>query len=328
MIKTKIISIITMLIILAALPQFQYAGNPRFYWPGQGSTPRIWGEYKPRYQQKDTFYIKWMVMNKNPSVGYPYHSGNTVGVNDTVIVEVYFANQTDDDYYIGSSTPHDWFYPVLYDPYVDVFSTPMLADTSIFDFRFEYWIAGRGEIIAQPDTIYSGPKHGYGRVFRMVYTMWGLAPGTFRVIMEPTVSKPSDVKVLLDDSPNVYTMSTGQDILDTLNSYCTIALNALSRQEMTLFNTYVGNIFTLDPKSVPGWALRYHGYKSLADTVNALMALDSLFYNIENRLDPQIPDSSNMTPVHGAWLKQWAQDYGRLRERMLNPDYWRYRISF
>ena len=58
-------------------------------------------------------------------------------INDTVIVEVYFANQTDDDYYIGSSTPHDWFYPVLYDPYVDVFSTPMLADTSIFDFRFD-----------------------------------------------------------------------------------------------------------------------------------------------------------------------------------------------
>lgn len=322
MVRKYFLLILTLLVAIIAFAQFP-TYTSRIYWPGMYHDDDNWGEYRLGTWYKDAFQVKWMVMNKDPYVGYPYHSGNTVGVNDTVKVQLYFANETDDDYYIGASSPQDWFYPVIYDPYVDVFTSPMLADTSIFDYRFEYWITGpHGAIIAQPDTIFSSKVHGYGRVYMMVYTMWGLAPGTFRVIMKPTTFKPSDVRLLLDRSPNIYTMSTGQSILDTMNSLSSIADNALSRREFTLFNTYVDSIFSLNPQSLLGWALRYNGYDAQNDTTNALDALDSMLYNIENLIDPLIPDTSRMTPVHKAWLRQWKADYEYFQGRMLYPWNW------
>jgi len=234
---------ITFVIMIALLSYCSViAKNPsvsaRNYWPGMYNDNNSWGNYKLGYWHKEAFHVSWGVAYKDPAVGYPYRSGNTDGVNDTVKVMVYFDNRTDDDYPIASATPQDWFYPVLYDPYVDVFDTPMLADTSTFEYRFENWITmSKGVITTKPDTIFSSPNRGYHLTYGLIYSMWGLTPGTLRVILKPTATKPSDVKLVVDVSQNLFTISTSQDILDTLNSYCTISINALSRKEFTLMST-------------------------------------------------------------------------------------------
>jgi hypothetical protein len=215
---------------------------------------------------------------------------------------------------------------VLYDPYVDVFKSPPLADTSAFEYRFEHWTTPGGLLTPKPDTLFSLPKRGWNKGYGIIYSIWGVGPGTYRVILKPTSAKPEYVQLSLDTENNYFIMTQGQNILDTLNSYATIALNALFRREMTLFSSYVDSIFYRNPQSLTGWALRYHGYSALADTTNALAALDSVLNIITNHLDPLIPDSSKMTPVHGSWLMQWDVDYSYYKSRMLYPERWRYRI--
>jgi|GEM_PF-5445936 len=47
-----------------------------------------------------------------------------------------------------------------------------------------------------------------------------------------------------------------------------------------------------------------------------------MLYNLENRIDPLIPDTSEITPIHEAWLDQWNVDYKYYQERMLYPRKW------
>lgn len=301
----------------------------RIYWPGMWHDDENWGEFQLGYWHPDSFLVSWTVYSSDPSIGYPYHSGNVSGINDTVKVRVYFDNQTADDYGIGLGSPEEWFYPVLYDPYVDVFESSPLADTSDFEYRFDHWVTMINDVITtQPDTIHcrSSRRLGNGANYGIIYSIWGVNPGTFRVILKPTSSLPSNIRLVLASAYNYFTITNGQNLADTLNSYSIIATSALLRREYTLFNTYVSNIYNLNLQSLPGWALRYHGYAAQADTTNALSALDSLLYNLENRLDPQIPDSSSMTSIHISWLQQWTADYQHYRARMLYPDVWKYRL--
>ena len=284
-----------------------------------------WGDFQLGYFYPDSFSVSWTVYNSDPAIGYPYHLGNVFGINDTAKVRVYFDNRTEDDYSLASASPETWFYPVLYDPYVDVFKTPMLADTSVFEYRFEHWITMINDVICtQPDTIHclSSRNLGRGKTYGMIYSIWGVDPGTYRVILIATSSKPANIRLTLDNPNNYFIITRGQNLLDTLNSYSSIAINALLRREFTLCNSYVDSVFNRNPQSLPGWALRYQRYAAQADTTNALTALDSLLYNLDNRIDPQIPDTSEITPIHEAWLKQWNVDYRHYKSRMLYPERW------
>ncbi len=292
---------------------FNIAGSQsytsRIYWPGAWHAEGSNGSFKLGYFHPDSFSVTWTVYNSAPAVGYPYHTGNVYGINDTAKVRVYFDNRTENDYDISSASPEDWFYPVLFDPNVDVFTSPMLADTSAFKYRFEHWVTMRNDIItSKPSDIpcMATRKLGKGKTYGIVYSIWGVPPGTFRVILKSTSSMPSTIKLTLSNASNYFIITQGQSILDTLNSYSAIAVNALLRQEYSLFNTNVTNIFNMNSKSAIGWALKYHGYAAQADTVNAISAIDSLLNNLDNRIDPEIPDTSKITPIHENWLNQWV----------------------
>lgn len=281
-----------------------------------------WGQFKLGYWYKDSINVDWTSSSDAP-VGYPYHSGCVLGVNDTAKVLVLFDNRTPDNYSLSGKSPEDWFYPVLYDPYVDVFKSPPLADTSAFEYRFEGWInTVNKKIISKPDSIYAlaNLQRGQGERYGMVYSIWDVGPGTYRVILEPTASKPTDIKLSLTNGNNYFIMAKGQSLEDTLNAYAKIATSALARDQYTLFDSYVDSVFNKNSQSVLGWALKYMKYERQADTTNAITALDSLLNNLEYSLDPLIPDSSDRTDIHDAWLKQWEELARHYRYRLTHPE--------
>ena len=178
------------------------------------------------------------------------------------------------------------------------------------------------QITSKPDTIHclSSLGQGRGKNYGVIFSVGGVSPGTYRVILKPTAYLPTEMKLVLNSSNNYFTFSRGQNLIDTLNSYSVVAANALLRKEFTLFSTYVDSMFYLNTKCLPGWALRYHGYAAQEDTINAVSAIDSLLNILNNRLDPLIPDSSGMTVIYEAWLKQWEADYDWYRTIMVYPE--------
>ncbi len=319
--------VLIFIIVLPVFANFPSVAN-RIYWPGMWNEEESWGRFKLDYWPSDTFVVSWTVYSSDPGVGYPYRPGNAIGISDTAKIRIYFDNRSSSDFSLASQSPETWFYPELYDPYVDIFTSSPLADTSEFEYRFEHWITMRNDkITTQPDTIFSSTSLsvGNGKNYGMVFSLWGISKGTYRVILKPTNSLPTGVMLVLDTPYNVFKLTKGQNLLDTLNSYSVVASNALMRQEFTLFSTIVDSIFFLNSSSLPGWALRYHGYAAQADTINAVAALDSVLNVIDNRLDPLIPDSSEMTDIHDAWLKQWRVDYSWYRT-LLTDTTMRYRL--
>lgn len=124
---------VLVLILTIMVPTFSQSPlvTQRIYWPGMWNEEESWGRFKLEPWPADTFVIRWTVYNSYPAVGYPYRPGNVVGISDTAKVRVYFDNRSNDDFSLGSQSPEDWFYPELYDPYVDVFTSQPLADTSL-----------------------------------------------------------------------------------------------------------------------------------------------------------------------------------------------------
>jgi len=320
---TKLIYI---LVAITATLSFVFAQSVtnRIYWPGMWENEENSGNFKLGYWHPDTFSVSWIVYSSFPDIGYPYYSGNIVGINDTAKVRVYFDNRTGSDFPVGSTSPEEWFVPELYDPYVDVFTSSPIADTSVFDYRFEHWITlVDDKITSKPDTLYTlSSLKLRGTRYCLVYSIWGVYPGKYRVILKPTASTPSDIVLVLDSPYNCFTMSKGRNILDTLNSFSNIALNALLRNESTMFNNYVDSIFDINSRSVVGWALEYHGHADQADTTNALIAIDSLLNILDNNLDTLVADTSVRTPIHNAWLKQMSVDYNYYKYRMNYPERW------
>jgi hypothetical protein len=298
------------------------AGTPQvIYWPGMWRPEQPWGQFRLGYWPKDSFTVSWIIYDSEPEIGYPYHCGTVLGLNDTVKVRLYFDNRSSADFCMANQTPETWFYPVLYDPAADVLTNNPLADTSVFSYRFEHWINMLDNVIAdKPDTIICPGWHKIVYPWGMICSIWGVSPGTYRVVLVSTSVKPDNVKLTLDNPNNVFTMTTSQHVLDSVNAYCYIASNALLRREFTLFNTYVDSVFYLNPQSIPGWALRYSGYEAQADTVNAIAAIDSLLFIGNNNLDPFVPDSSQRTEFHNLWLQDYLHNYPFAKWRLLYPE--------
>ncbi len=308
-----ILILISLIPILAETPSV----SQRIYWPGMWDEGGSLGRFRTEPWVQDTFLVRWTVTGSNPDVGYPYRPGCVVGINDTAKVGVYFNNRSDDDFSLASQSPETWFYPELYDPYVDVFTSSPIADSSEFGHRFEHWIdMFDSKIISKPDTIHCSYSlgMGHGTDSGMILSVWGVPAGTYRVILKPTVNLPNGVIMMMRSSSNTFQFTHGENLIDTLNSYSNIAANAYSRNEFTLFNTYVDSIFYYNSGSLPGWALRYHGYFALGDSANSVAALDSVLSIIDNRSDPLIPDTSHITQIHESWLAQWRVDYNYYRE--------------
>lgn len=267
-----------------------------------------------------SFILSWTVKHSEPEVGYPYHYGNVPGINDTLKLRVFFNNRSSNDYSLSGEDPETWFYPVIYDLNADVFVEKELADTSAFGYRFEYWTQMLSKtIISEPDTIYSSVKNSKKPDFRMIFSIWGIYPGSYRIVLEPTAFLPTGIKLKLDNPKNVFHVNKGQDILDTLNTYCKTVVAAQYRQEFTLANTYVDSIFLLNSNCIPGWALRYHIYDAQYDTTNALDALDSLLNVMNNNLDPFYPDSSEVTKFNEWWWDNYKSIYTFRQWQMRYP---------
>ncbi len=161
-----------------------------------------WGRFRYAVSYPDSFILSCSVGTSEPEIGYPYHYGNVTGINDTIKVRVYFNNKSSADLIMSGINPETWFYPVLYNPYANVFEEDEIADTSLFDYEFAYWtIMLEHSIISTPDTIFSSLLNKNKPHYRMIYNLWGVPAGTFRVVLEPTASLPSNIQIEVDN-PN------------------------------------------------------------------------------------------------------------------------------
>ena len=315
------------IILITLIAGLTFASDPMpdtpftIYWPEMWKAEESQGSFRMGYWYKDSINLRLYVASSEPEIGYSYHYGITEEINDTIKVTVYFDNRSSQDFVIASAQPETWFYPVLYEPRVDVFTSPVLADTSIIRYKFEHWVnKSDGVITTAPDTIRTRTLHYDVKPKDMVFSIWGISRGSYRVILKPTEYLPQDVKLVVDTQYNTFNIVTTQHTLDTLNSYSMIASNALLRREYTLFNTYVDNMFTVNPLCLPGWALRYAGYMAQGDSVNAKSAIDSLINNAENRIDPFIPDPSKETEFQKYWLEDYIRNYNFEAWRLRNPE--------
>lgn len=325
-----LLACVALLVMGSDMPPVAYFNQPLgtpevLYWPEMWKQGQGYANFQLGYWHKDNFNISWTVLNSEPEIGYPYHYGLEKGINDTIKVRVYFDNRSSSDFAIASQSPENWFYPVFYNPFDDVFKRQPMADTSAFSYRAERWINMLdGTTIAKPDTFYSRALHQNVHPSGLILSIWNVSPGSFRIILKPTANLPSYIHLTLDNPNNVAHIVKGQNTLDTLNAFAMIACNALLRREYTLFNRAVGSMFAINPQCLPGWALRYEGYMSLADTASAIIAIDWILYIGKNNLDPCIPDSSKRTIFNDAWLENYMHNYPFARWRLMFPDYARY----
>ncbi len=210
---------------------------------------------------------------------------------------------------------------MLYDPNSNVFKEDKLADTTAFNYKFEYWTPMNGRaILAQPDTIYTTSYLTGNPKFRMIYSLWGIPQGHYRVVLEPTGSLPTNIKLMLSTPNNDFHVIEGRSALDTINAYCKTSLEAMNREEFTLAISYADSVFLINSNCIPGWALRYHINAAQFDTTNALKALDSLLYVIDNDLDTFYPDTSKVTDYNKWWLNDYKTGYEFKKWKMRNPN--------
>ncbi len=140
-------------ILITLIPVFAQSPlvTQRVYWSGMWEEEGSLGRFRTEPWVGDTFLVRWTVNSSYPAVGYPYRSGCAIGINDTAKVRIFFDNRSDDDFSLASQSPETWFYPELYDPYVDVFTSSPIADSSEFGYRFERWtIMYKGKITPEP----------------------------------------------------------------------------------------------------------------------------------------------------------------------------------
>lgn len=179
--------------------------------------------------------------------------------------------------------------------------------------KFDHWIEMNGNtIIEKPDTIRSRKLHSDAKPCGMVFSLWEKQRGgLFQAILVPTPNLPENIRIVVDNHNQSFYIQFNHNALtkDRLNAYCAIATHALFRREFNLLNLYVDSIFHFNPNPIPGWALKYAGYKAKGDITNAINAIDSLLYIIDNKLDEEINAIQNRRSNNPYWLDDFKVNF-------------------
>ncbi len=236
-----------------------------------------------------------------PVEGYPMRSGIVEGISDTFIVNVHLYNRNSEDYDISSYQPDNWFEPVIYDIHADPWKSHPLPQPYNFGYSFQYWKNWFEEIVTQPNVIpYSGNMNVR---YSLVYYVWGLPAGRFRVMMEKTSYAPPGFRIILTNVPSTWIMKP-TDLADTLTAFAACFWRAQKREDYNTALSWTDSIFAHNSNSVIGYALKTYADASLRDSTALLADYDSTLAILERQGDPLLPDTSDMNK----WERMWYDD--------------------
>lgn len=273
--------------------------HPRYY-------SEVWrgGPYDAPYPQEskpDTGLFAYVDLEPNePVPGYPYHSGIVEGLSDTISLSVHFRNRNQSDYDISSYQPDNWFIPVIYDVNADPWKSQPLPEPSSFGYSFLYWENWFDDIVSQPSVI---PYSGEGNTrYHLVYYVWGIPSGRFRVMMKKTENAPADFRLLLKNVPSVW-ITKPQFLGDTINAFTACFWRSYYHREYNIALGWVDSIFKYNPFSIVGYFLQTAAYARKVDSLHMAISFDSTIAILERYGDPALPDSADMDRYHRMWYK-------------------------
>ncbi len=247
----------------------------------------------------DTGLFADLVTGANePGLGYPYHSAHVIGVSDTVTLWVYLYNETGQSISILSEQPELWIEPKLYDFSVDVRNSIPVLDTSDFQYEFSNWQLGNFYPKDKPDSLVARSKRNDKDI--LVFHLWGLPAGRWRIVLHETSSAPAGFKTLATARSDVW-ITKPKILADTLNAFASCFWRSADRRQLTDAISWTDSILAYNPSSIIGYRLRTKAYSLQIDTTNARVCLDSLIAIAERYGDPVLPDSADMVKYQSDW---------------------------
>jgi hypothetical protein len=270
-------------------------------WRGSSNSERApyWGDIPP-----DTgLWGKTEIGLSEPSGGYPMTSGIVVGVSDTFHVAVTLTNDDTVSFNISSYTVSNWFEPEVYDIRADVREDEPLETPSSFGWQFAYWEDDRFMPISQPTSLASTYDYSNFDKYVLIYQLWGLPAGRFRVMMDTTSYTPAGFRMIVNIvTPTWIINPTSKK--DSINAYVGCIWRALSKSDLTAVSTWISQILTLNASSIPGYAMKAIERNANSDSLGYLAGLDSVIAIMERYGDPLLPDSVDMA----TWTSRWYHD--------------------
>ena len=281
------------------------------YWPeawrgsANSENAPYWGDIPP-----DTgLWGKTEMGSNEPSGGYPMTSGIVVGVSDTFEVVVKLTNDNTVARTVGSYTISDWFEPVVYDLRADVRNDEPLTLPSSFGWQFAYWEDYRFKPISQPTSLASTYDYSNFDSYILVYHLWGLPAGRYRVMMETTTSAPPWFRMIVNVVTPTWIVNP-TTARDSINAYVGCIWRAFQRNDLSSASSFVNQILTINPTSIPGYAMKAMEHDANSDSLGYLAGIDSVIAIMERYGDPLLPDSSEM----GTWTRYWYHDQLNLHQ--------------
>jgi hypothetical protein len=263
-------------------------------------------------------------IGSNESVGgYPNIISHYVGVSDTFKVTVALTNDDTVSLNINSDSVSGWFVPKVYDMHADVNEGKPLKTPSSFGYRFAYWENRQYKPVPPPKVLASTSDSSLSEDYILVYHLWGLSAGRYRVSMDTTPAAPVRFQML----PNLYRITSifnPTSAKDTINAYVGCIWRAISRSDLTAASIYVNKILRINPSSYPGFAMKAIERAANLDSLGYITAVDSVIAIMERYGDPLVPARSMKDRGTERFYNSTLNYYKDKRWELVNRTYRQY----
>lgn len=269
------------------------------------------GEEKSGY----AFYGRSDRHSNEPVFGYPMRSGLVKGVSDTFLIHIELYNYTGEGYDLSNYRVENWFEPAIFDKYADPVTTNPLPYPDGFGYSFQYW-KRYINIVEQPDTL----PDSYGSLkYELIYYIWGLPAGRFKVIMMKTSNAPDDFGLRLADVPCTWVVEP-IDLADTLTAFAACWFRALERKDYEAAQSWTDSIYVRNPNSVNYYSMVSFYKLMVKDSAATIAAYDSGLAILSRQGDPLLPDTTRMTDWELNWYLQKIRSLTNCRHRLITGE--------
>ncbi len=298
----------TLMVILFTLVFYSLFGAPpkptHLYSPSSWAYPLKTSGFRSDSKPDSAFYGYSIIRGSTePMYGYPFHSGFTKDVNDTLVIKLILENRNDDPVPLKNESPETWVVPLVYNSYYNLARDIPFADTSDFSYQFQYY-QNTALGLNKPDSLYDLDKFKPDNNCAVVFYLWNLPLGPKVIEMKKTSLAPDEF-VMLKSAGSQYLYCTPKDIIDTLNAYASMCRRSMDRLNSTAALAWTDSMFALNDSSIAGWKWRSQIYHSLHDSTNTLDCLNRVISIINNNSDPLVDlADTTINPEY----QNWASD--------------------
>ncbi|MBU0692820.1 hypothetical protein KKH18_13535 [bacterium] len=243
------------------------------------------------------------IYGRFPWIGYPSRPAILPGLNDTLQFAVLLSNRTDKPYLLSDKNVEEWFVPQVFGIEQDIHNDIPVKDENSLKFKFR-------EIQGNPDTLAANSWD-----VSLVYDVWNLPPGTFRLVAKATDNIPKEF--IGRTTGEVYMMKEKGDLADSTNVLESFYLRYKRRGDWEAAKAVTDSILSLNKHSIVGWGLIKDWCWAQNKLECAIAALDSAIKYLENDSDPAAPTKQDREsdPEAAGWYDhylntfRWERDF-------------------